>query len=554
MRHTRLLIATFLGLAALIIGPVVTTTTSASAGNVGHTTNKAAMTLALTQGPESANWASWGRDLSGSRYAGNQPVNPSTVSRLAYKWAFTFPLVAGVNPGSQPAVVGNMLYVGSSDPKFYALNAKTGATEWVFDLTSVVGSVAGDPDPVRDGPAVADGSVYFGDSRGYIFALNEYTGQLEWDTLLSPNPVSRITASPVVYDGKVFVGVSSQEAGLQLKSLLYQCCTGQGQMDALNARTGAVEWRHYTVGTPEPVGYWPSGATEYAPSGGSVEDAAAIDPAARTLYVGTGQNATGTTGETDSLVALNIDTGQLRWYYKAQTDTYTTICDAYPEYSGYCPQAASGTALDWDMSSGPNLFHIHGREVVGVGEKSGVYRVFDARTGRLIWSRSLTADPYVAGGSAGIQWGTSYDGTHIYAATWGANPGVLFALDPDTGAIDWQTTGPLDGCTTGGAVGTSCSLGFTPAVSSSKGLVYEGSADGKLYIFSSANGDLLWQFDTTQQFNGVNGLVGHGESVSGLGGAVVSGDMVYVQSGYYPIKGTSTTEGTVLLAFGLPGR
>lgn len=544
MRRKTLLSVAILGFAALVAVPMVTAGAPARAGSA-------------RQAPGS-DWSSWTGNLAGSRYAaGEKAINPATVSSLQYKWAFTFPNIPNVYPASQPAVVGNTLYVGSTDAKFYALNAKTGATRWVFDLTQIAGPVTNSqPNAVRDGPAVAEGAVYFGDSRGYVYALDARTGQLRWATHAGDQPFSRITASPVVYGGKVYVGISQEQASLQVGNLNYPCCSGRGQVDALDAQTGAIVWRHYTVPPAQPVGSWPSGATEYGPSGGSVEDAVVIDPAIRTLYVGTGENASGTTGETDALVALNIDTGQLRWSYKAQVDTFTTLCDAYPNFAGYCPQAANGTDHDWDMSASPNLFRIGDREVVGIGEKSSVYRVFDALTGELIWSRQLTPAPMAnaPGGSAGIQWGTSYDGKRLYVATWLAKPGVLYALDPATGAILWQTSGPSDGCTTGGGSGPGqlCTMGVGSSVSSSPGLVYEGNTDGKEYVFAADTGDLLWQFDTDQEFTGVNGAVGHGESVSGLAGAVVAGGMLYVQSGYYPLRTSSDTEGTVLLAFGLP--
>jgi polyvinyl alcohol dehydrogenase (cytochrome) len=541
-RKKTLLSVAILGLAALVAVPTVTAAAPARAGSA-------------RQAPGS-NWSSWSGNLAGSRYAaGEKAINPATVSSLQYKWAFTFPNIPNVYPGSQPAVVGNTLYVGSTDAKFYALNARTGATKWVFDLTPIAGAVtASNPNPVRDGPAVAAGTVYFGDSRGYVYALDKYTGQLRWATHVGDQPYSKFSGSPVIFDGKVFIGISQPQADLQIANINYPCCTGRGQMVALNADTGAVLWRYYTVPAAQPVGTWPSGATLYAPSGGSVEDAPAIDPASRTLYFGTGQNDTGTDGQTDSLIALNLDTGQLRWFFKAQIDTFTTPCLYLPQYAAYCPQAEQGLDHDWDMMSSPNLFRIDGREAVGIGEKSGVYRVFDALTGRLIWADQLSAHPNANGGGAGIAWGTSYDGKRIYAATWLDGPGILSALDPATGAILWQTSGPSDGCTTGGAASNEadCTMGSGAAVSSSPGLVYEGNTDGKVYVFAADTGDLLWQFDTDQEFTGVNGAVGHGESVSSLAGAVVAGGMLYVQSGYYPLRTSSDTDGTVLLAFGLP--
>jgi polyvinyl alcohol dehydrogenase (cytochrome) len=497
----------------------------------------------------------WQKDLSGSRFASHSAINPDNAGQLQLKWAFTFPSIPGVYPGSQPAVVDGTLYVGSTDAKFYALDARTGAVRWSYGLTTVAGPwTTAQPDPVRDGPAVVGNTVYFGDSRGYVYALNRYTGQLRWATLLDrTNPDVRITSSPIVFDGRVYIGLSNQEGGYQTTNLNYPCCTARGQFVALNARTGSVIWRYYTVPPATAVGTWPDGATEYAPSGGSVWDSPVIDPASRTIYLGTGQNYTGTEGDTDSVIALDLGNGHVRWRFKAQADTYTDVCGE-PQYLAYCPGAADGTAHDWDFGASPNLFRVHGRLVLGIGEKSGVYRAFDAATGKLLWSRSLSADPNSAGGDGGVQWGTSYDGQRLYVATWIDKPnGNVFALDPATGAILWETAGPADGCTTGGAASAAgCKLAFTPAVTSSPGLVYEGSADGKMYVFSAATGRLLWQYDTVRSFNGVNGVAGHGESISGVGGAVVAEGMVYVQSGYYPLRSAPNT-GTVLLAFGLPG-
>jgi polyvinyl alcohol dehydrogenase (cytochrome) len=533
-------------LSALIVTALLFVTPSAR----GASTLEAARSSTATSG----NWSTWQKDLAGSRYAaGETAINARNVGQLENKWAFTIPRLQGTFAGSQPAIVDGSLYVGSTDAKLYALDAKTGATRWAFDLSQVVGPVtSANPDPVRDGPAVADGSVFFGDSHGYVYAVDQRTGRLRWATPMdTTNPEVRITSSPIVFQGRVFIGLSNQEAGLQEADQSYPCCTARGQFAALDARTGKIVWRYYTVPQAKAVGTWPSGATMYSPSGGSVWSAPVISPASRTIFFGTAQNYTGTEGDTDSVLALDLDTGHVRWKYKAQEDTYTTICDDEALAADYCPSKAKGTALDWDISSNGNLFRLDGREVLGIGAKSGKYWLFDARTGRLLWSRQIVANK--PGGNTGMQWGSSYDGKRIYVATWFANPGTLYALDPATGRTLWETPTPADGCTTGGAVGQSCGLGFTPAVTTTPGLVFEGNMDGKLYAFSSTTGELLWQYDTVHEFAGVNGPPGHGQSISGLGGAVVADGMVYVESGYYPIF-ASPTEGTVLLAFGLPGR
>lgn len=266
-----------------------------------------------------------------------------------------------------------------------------------------------------------------------------------------------------------------------------------------------------------------------------------------TVYFGTGQNYTGIRGNTDSVIALDATTGAPRWKRQmTHPDDWTVGCVA-PGHHPHCPGQWNGTAKDWDFGSSPNLFFADGRVLVGEGEKSGTYYAFDAETGDLVWQRQL-ALPEPDGGDSGIEWGTSYDGRYLYLATWKAGPGTLFALDPATGGVVWSAPNPADGCTTGGAAGNpACSLSLQTAVTSTPGLVYEGSDDGKFRIYQSSDGALLWQYDTAQQFTGTNGATASGGSVSGNGGAVVSNGMVYVESGY-PLYGVP---GRVLLAFGL---
>jgi polyvinyl alcohol dehydrogenase (cytochrome) len=191
------------------------------------------------------------------------------------------------------------------------------------------------------------------------------------------------------------------------------------------------------------------------------------------------------------------------------------------------------------------------RTLVGVGQKIGVYHVFDARTGEVVWRRQLGV-PLPSGGISGIQWGSSYDGRRLYIATYYAGPGTLFAVNPADGDVLWQTPNPADGCTTGGAAQYPdiCALAHAPAASSSPGLVWEGSADGKFRAYDSTTGHVLWTYDTIRTFTGVNGIEGMGSTMAGTGsGAVIAHGMVYVQSGYAPEY--STEKGHVLLAFGL---
>lgn len=490
-------------------------------------------------------WATWTKDLLGSRYAaGEHRIGPHNVGKLKLKWAFAYPKTESTVVRSEPAVVGDTIYFGGSDGRFYARNARTGAAKWEFDLTTV------DPEGfavVWDGPAVSGGTVFFGDARGWFYALDARSGELKWSTRIDAHPAATVTSSPIVYKGRVYVGVSSGEntAGRE-----YPCCTFRGHLDALDAETGELDWRYYTVPEPKQVGTWPSGAAKYEPSGVGVWSSPVIDPHSGTLYVGTGQNYTGSAGDFDTLLALNARTGSVRWKNQVtKADTWRSLCND-PEPEGYCPGLGDGSALDYDIGATPNIFRAGGRTIVGVGQKVGVYHAFDARTGDVVWRRQLGV-PLPSGGISGIQWGSSFDGKRLYIATYYADPGTLFAVNPVDGKVLWETPNPADGCTTGGAARfPDCALAHAPAATSSPGLVWEGANDGKLRAYSSRTGEVLWTYDTLRTFTGVNGIEGMGSAISGTGGgAVVSRGMVYVQSGYGPEYSTET--GHVLLAFGL---
>ncbi|CCH31544.1 hypothetical protein BN6_42600 [Saccharothrix espanaensis DSM 44229] len=496
-------------------------------------------------------WATWQKDAAGSRHnAAEWRITPHNVKNLKLKWAFAYQ--KSESPvRSQPAIVDGVAYFGGPDGKFYARDARTGAQRWTTDLSGIApGPRAAVP---WDGPAVADGRVYFGDVRGYLYSLDQRTGRVVWAKQVDAHPAATVTSSPIVHDGKVYVGTSSGENADPDPdhSRAYPCCTFRGHVDALDARTGELVWRHYTVPEPKPVGTWPSGATRYEPSGAGVWSSPTIDPRTGTLYVGTGQNYTGSAGDFDTLLALDVRSGAVKWRNQVtKADTWRGLCND-PSPQGWCPGLADGSALDYDIGATPNLFTVNGRTLVGVGQKVGVYHVFDATTGEVVWRRQLGV-PLPSGGISGIQWGTSFDGRRLYIATYFAGPGTLFAVDPGTGAVLWETPHPADGCTTGGAADHPdvCTLAHGPAVSSSPGVVYEGSNDGKLRAYSAHTGRVLWTFDTVRDFATVNGLPGRGGAISGGGGgAVISHGMVYVQAGYWPTY--PNPGGSVLLAFGL---
>ena len=506
-----------------------------------------------SEGPPGAtagDWPGWQKDLRGTRYnAAETVITPATVAGLKLKWSFVFPDVGDRAHGNQPAVVGDTLYVGWGDGRIYALDARTGETRWVSEAAASAGA------EVSTGAAVADGKVIFGDSGGSLYALDAGTGRPLWSVRVGEHETARISSSPLVFDGNVYVGVANGEEATATDPA-YPCCTARGQFVSVSLATGNVRWRRYTMPPAERAGSWPDGVAKYAPAGAGVWSSPAIDAASRTVFYGTGNSFTGTSGpgqDDDTVIALNIDTGELRWKQQINhPDVWTVGCIRPFERHlpvEHCAGMADGTNIDWDFGSSPNVFTVGSRTLVGIGQKSGIYHAFDATTGQIVWQRQTSiAQPN--GGSMGILWGTAYDGRRLYVATSMAKPGTLFGLDPATGEILWRTPNPADGCTTGGAAAhaDACHLAHMSAVTTTPGLVYEGSMDGKMRIYRAEDGSILWQYDTVREFTGVNHVTGSGGAIAGHGGAVVAHGMLYVQSGYYTWFGI---QGRVLLAFGL---
>jgi polyvinyl alcohol dehydrogenase (cytochrome) len=196
----------------------------------------------------------------------------------------------------------------------------------------------------------------------------------------------------------------------------------------------------------------------------------------------------------------------------------------------------------------------NGKRVLLVSQKSGFAHGLDPdRNGEILWRRQIGK------GSAlgGIQWGSATDGKNMYAALSDVgflylgtppkrilNPqagGGLFALDVATGAKVWEAKPPVCGAR------TNCSPAQSAAISAIPGAVFSGSADGHIRAYAAADGKVIWEFDTTQEFTTVNGIKAKGGSMDGPG-PVMSGNMLLVPSGYPAWGGLP---GNVLLAFGV---
>ena len=182
-----------------------------------------------------------GQNLDDTRFqAAEKTITRATVTRLVPRWALT---MAGV-VSATPAVANGVVYVPDWGGDISAIEASTGAVIWrhpVSFYTGIKGDVSR-TDPVLDGSTLVIGTQAGAD----LIAINAATGAKRWVSKIDTHPEAIITGSPVVYQGVVYVGVSSKEE-TAAESPSYPCCTFRGSVVAVRETTGARVWKTYTV-------------------------------------------------------------------------------------------------------------------------------------------------------------------------------------------------------------------------------------------------------------------------------------------------------------------
>jgi polyvinyl alcohol dehydrogenase (cytochrome) len=531
-------------------------TASTAAAPARCATNTKSYTASLS----APHWTGWGADESQRRF---QPANQArlpaaSVPRLKLKWAFGFPGVATAS--SQPAVVNGRLFVGSAARKVYALDAASGCTYWEFDTEFPVRTA------ITVGRTGATSAVFFGDQHSTAYAVDAQSGQLLWKTRIEDYASSLITGSPTLSREVLYVPVASNEDAYAANPA-YPCCKFRGSVTALDAVTGKILWKSYTVPEePSPRAKNKQGVQLWGPSGAGVWSSPTVDRKRGLLYVTTGNSHSDPTATTsDGFVAFDLRTGALVWSKQmSANDGYTLACDLPEPYNVNCPTTKGP---DFDFASSAMLVDLgRGHRALIAGQKSGVVHAIDPDAqGNILWQASIGK----GGRVGGVQWGSATDGKNIYVAlsdaeigpapkgTPGAQAalgasfifnakvgGGLFALDPHTGATRWHT--PHPGC--GDKPG--CSPGQSGAVTAIAGVVFSGGLDGHLRGYASEDGRIVWDVDTARDYQTVNGVAAHGGALNGPGPVVVNG-MLYVNSGYTHL---ATAPGNVLLAFSVDGQ
>jgi polyvinyl alcohol dehydrogenase (cytochrome) len=491
-------------------------------------------------------WNGWGPDTHNTRHQADAGgITAANVGSLKLKWAFG---VADVTQSrSQPALVGGRLFMASQSGAIFALDPATGCTHWTFKAQAGV-RTAISVGPVGLANAPTGYAIYFADAQARAYAVDAATGKELWNRKVDDHLAARATGAPTLHAGRLYVVTSgvSEETGASMPD--YECCTFRGSLTALDATTGEVVWKTYTVDEPKRRGTSTSGKPLWGPAGSPIWSAPTIDEKRGLIYAATGNAyADPPTRTSDAIVAFEIATGRIRWINQIMPDVWILGCgnqpagnDIEPAENTNCPE---DVCPDFDFSASPVLVTLaNGRDALVVTQKSGVAYLLDPeRRGREIWEYR-----WGRGSPVGGVWGATVDDRHAYFAVadqFTPAPGGLHAVDLATGLRKWFTPPQTPVC----APGPGCSPAQSAALTSIPGVVFSGAADGAVRAYASDDGRVLWTFDTNRDFTTVNGVKADGGSIDGPG-PVVGGGTVYVTAGNGGIVGMP---GNVLLAFGL---
>jgi|GEM_PF-493741 polyvinyl alcohol dehydrogenase (cytochrome) len=405
-------------------------------------------------------WTMYMGDLSHSGYNEAETIiNPSSASSLQLQWTQT----SGGNITAQPIVANGLIYWGSWDG-YERATSLNGSLVWatyvgVSPTTCVPG--VGVADTATVATVSINGQmipvVFVGGGNVELYALNANTGAVIWQTPLGSPPAAFLWGPPTVYNGSVYIGVSS----------LGDCPVVQGQLVQVNASTGAIQHTFNVV---------PNGCI-----GGGVWDAPTVDTSAGTIYIGTGNTNSCSTPETQAAALIELNAADLSLVHSWQIPLTTRWW------------------FDSDFGSTPVLFTatIGGtlHNLVGLINKNGIYYVFDRAniSNGPLWQVQLGLPANAINPPQVVS--SAWDGSTLYMATANATVngtsclGTLEALNPANGAIIWRD------CLSQGPV-----LGAMMAV---PGLVAVGAGDTLLVVDATSGNTLFsYQDPNGQTFDG----------------------------------------------------
>ena len=321
-----------------------------------------------------AEWLTYSGTYNGQRHSRLAEITPRNVDHLRVKWIFQLPkFMRGVE--CTPIVAGNVMFVTLPPGDLWALDTRTGRELWSFSYP-VDTPVKNTPVHNR-GVAVLGNTVYMGTLNAHLLALNAQTGKLLWDVAVADNRQGYgITSAPLAIKDKILVGVSGGDFGIR------------GFVDAYSANDGKRLWRFYTIPGPGEPGHETWGSSDaWKRGGGSSWLTGTYDPDLDLIYWGIGNPGPDYQGDirpgvnlyTCSVIALDAETGQLRWYY----------------------QFSPHDEHDWDSTQIPVLadatYNGQPRKLLYFANRNGFFYAIDRVTGKFLHAEAFAKQTWNAG-------------------------------------------------------------------------------------------------------------------------------------------------------------
>ena len=453
-------------------------------------------TRKITWGPpKPGDWLTYNGNDSANRYSPLKEINTSNVSSLKLKWIFP---IQYFGLETTPLESDGVLYVTGPNQVF-ALDALTGNTIWQYSRPGSPGMVGDAKLGTNRGVAIFRDKVFFVTDNGHLLALDRATGKLLWDQPIAAESEGYHyggTIAPLIVDGMVITGVSGADEGIR------------GFVAAFKPDDGSVIWRHWTVpGKGDPaLASW--GGKEPVAGGGSTWATGSYDPSSDTLYWSVGnpfpdgedRDRPGDNLYTDSVLALNPQTGALKWYYQFTPHDVEDRDAAEPN-----------VLVDTVYRGKPSKLLLH-------ADRNGFFYVLDRTDGKVLlakpflhridWASSIGPDgrPVVKDPRGCPNDAANWDSTafspetHLYyflaleQCVTDRNNGYpdeqgqrfLRALNIDKGEIAWEVPQP----------GAARAKTWSGVLATAGGLLFYGHPNGGFAAVDQRNGKSLWEFPT----------------------------------------------------------
>jgi alcohol dehydrogenase (cytochrome c) len=359
----------------------------------------------LRAGAEPHNWLTYSGTYSGHRYSTLSQITPQNVRDLELKWVFQARSLEKFE--ATPLVIDGVMYTVQPPNDIVAIDAATGRVFWVYSHqpSQLARLCCG---RVNRGLAILGNTLFMGTIDGHLIAVDSKSGRLVWDvTLARPEAGYSLTLAPLVVKDKVIVGPSGGEYGIR------------GFLAAFDAKTGKQIWRFNTIAGPGEPGAESWGGDSWKTGGGSIWVTGSYDPDLNLTYWGIGNAGPDRNGDsrpgdnlyTASVVALDPDTGQLKWHYQFSP---------HDEFDQDATQIAVLADLPWQGKP---------RKLMLWANRNGFFYVLDRATGQF-----LSGKPFVR-----VTWADGFDGRGRPQRVPGqeATPQGTLVYPGNQGATNW---------------------------------------------------------------------------------------------------------------------